>query len=209
MLLAVSYASCYVYSPAGTDVICERSRRLRTLLKSADAGFMHKYALRVRQQAKDLPQLADFFGETTLLVPVPGNAAHSPGGIWPAELLAVALVNEGLGRVAWTGLHRVRTVRKSATAAPGSRPTVDLHYRSFSFERPEELPKSIVLIDDVITKGRTLFAAANRIHEALPCIQIRAFALLRTMGLVSGVQRLLDPCQGEIRWESGDARRIP
>ena len=59
------------------------------------------------------------------------------------------------------------------------------------------------------TKGRTLLAAASRMHEAFPSARIRAFALVRTMGLVSDVQRLLDPCRGEIRWRTGDAHRRP
>jgi hypothetical protein len=59
------------------------------------------------------------------------------------------------------------------------------------------------------TKGRTLLAAASCVHDAFPCAQIRAFALVRTMGFVPGVQQLLDPCKGEIRWRAGDAYRSP
>lgn len=59
------------------------------------------------------------------------------------------------------------------------------------------------------TKGRTLLAAAARVREAFPNAQIRAFALLRTMGFLAGVDHLLDPALGEIRWQHGDARRIP
>jgi adenine/guanine phosphoribosyltransferase-like PRPP-binding protein len=66
-----------------------------------------------------------------------------------------------------------------------------------------------VLIDDVVTKGRTLLAAATRVREALPGAEIRAFALLRTMGFIQGIDRLLDPCVGEIRWRAGDAHRNP
>jgi predicted amidophosphoribosyltransferase len=179
------------------------------LLKAADPGFMVKYAFRVRQQATDSPLLAGFFGTTDVLVPVPGSAPCEAGGSWVAKHLAAALVNEGLGGIAWPGLHRERAVRKSATAAPGERPTVNLHYESFFIERPAVSPERIVLIDDVVTKGRTLLAAATRMHEAFPCAQIRAFALVRTMGLIPGVQQLLDPCKGEIRWKAGDAYRTP
>jgi hypothetical protein len=209
VIRAIAYASCYVYSPAGAGAVCERSRLLRALLKAGDATFMLKYALRVRQQAKDSPLLAGFFDATDVLVPVPGSAPYIAGGLWAAEHLAVALVNVGLGGAAWTGLRRVRAVRKSATAAPGERPTVNLHYESFVIERPTIPPGRIVLIDDVVTKGRTLLAAASRVHEAFPCAQIRAFALVRTMGMISGVQKLLDPCKGEIRWRAGDAHRSP
>ena len=59
------------------------------------------------------------------------------------------------------------------------------------------------------TKGRTLLAAAARLQEAFPAAEIRAFAMLRTMGLVDRVDHLLDPCVGEIRWKAGDAHRTP
>jgi predicted amidophosphoribosyltransferase len=209
VIRAIAYASCYVYSPAGAGEMCERSRLLRTFLKAGDETFIRRYARRVCQEARSSPLLSGFFGPTDLLVPVPGSLPHNTGNSWASQHLALALVKEGLGGAAWAGLHRVRAVRKSATAAPGTRPTVSLHYESFYVERPTEPPEGIVLIDDVITKGRTLLAAASRIQEAFPGVQIRAFALLRTMGLVSEVEQLLDPCKGQIRWKGGDAHRSP
>jgi pyrimidine operon attenuation protein/uracil phosphoribosyltransferase len=67
----------------------------------------------------------------------------------------------------------------------------------------------MVLIDDVITKGRTILAAAARLHEAFPGADIRAFALVRTMGLLADVAGPLGPCQGVVRWAGGDAWRDP
>ncbi len=99
------------------------------------------------------------------------------GALWVAAELAQALVLAGLGSKSWPGLHRVSAVRKSATAAHGARPTVALHYHSFGIEQPSFRADSLVLIDDVITKGRTLLAAASRVREAFPDAQIRAFAL--------------------------------
>jgi predicted amidophosphoribosyltransferase len=208
MIRRLAFASCYVYSPAGEGAICERSRLLRALLKEGDAHFMVKYAVRVQQQAAQCPQLAGFFRDTDVLVPVPRSSTKTCG-TWVAADLARALVHEGLGTVAWQGLHRVCAVRKSSTAARGARPTVSCHFESFLMERPSIDPESVVLIDDVITKGRTLLAAAARVREAFPHAQIRAFALLRTMGFTTGVEHLLDPCRGEIRWLAGDARRTP
>jgi hypothetical protein len=208
VIRSIAYASCYVYSPAGRGATCERSRLLRALLKEGDAYFMIKYALRVHQQAEPCAKLAGFFRSNDVLVPVPRSSPKACG-TWAAADLAQALVHEGLGTMAWPGLRRVCPVPKSATAAPGSRPTVSRHYESFLVERLPLNPTSVVLIDDVITKGRTLLAAAARVHETFPDAQVRAFALLRTMGLIAGVEHLLDPCTGEIRWQAGDAQRIP
>jgi hypothetical protein len=211
MIRTVAFASCYVYSPDGACATSERSRLLRTLLKAGDARFIFKYALRVRQQAGEVSSLSGFFDAADILVPVPGSEPRELQVVSVTEHLAAAFVREGLGRCAWTGLKRVRAVPKSATAAPGERPTVGVHYDSFAIERTEAFlcPERIVLIDDVVTKGRTLLAAATRLHEAFPRSRIRAFALLRTMGLIPDVTQLLDPCIGEIRWRAGDAHRSP
>jgi predicted amidophosphoribosyltransferase len=189
--------------------MCERSRLLSVLLKEADDRFMLKYALRVRQQAAEQSPLAGFFGAGDVLVPVPGCKPKVRRARWAAADLAEALVQEGLGTRAWPGLRRVRAVCKSATAAPPARPTVALHYDSFWMECGIAAPASVMLIDDVITRGRTLLAAASRVHEAFPSARIRAFALVRTLGMIPGVDRLLDPCVGKIRWVRGDARRYP
>lgn len=52
-------------------------------------------------------------------------------------------------------------------------------------------------------------AAAQRLRLAFPTASIRAFALLRTLGRDEPLDRILDPCEGEVRFVSGDARRIP
>jgi hypothetical protein len=204
------FASCYVYSPSGKGRVCQRSRLLRSLLKEADARFVEKYALRVHQQVDDgSTALRGYFGDEDVLVPVPGNAPGSADRVWAASRLAEALVREGLGRAAWPGLSRTCAVRKSAFALTGARPSVVRHYDSFALANPLWQPQSIVLIDDIVTKGRTLLAAAARLQERFPGARIKAFALVRTMGLQPDVPHLLEPCTGIIRWRGGDAHRSP
>ena len=69
--------------------------------------------------------------------------------------------------------------------------------------------RRIVLIDDVITKGRTLLAAAARMQSASPSADVRAFALIRTMGFRQRMDSQVQPCDGVVRWAGGDARREP
>jgi adenine/guanine phosphoribosyltransferase-like PRPP-binding protein len=73
-----------------------------------------------------------------------------------------------------------------------------------------ERPRKITLVDDVVTKGATLLAAASLLAQAFPEAEIQAFALIRTMGLVPEVERIVDPVVGRIfRTPSGGADRRP
>ncbi len=209
MIAGIEFASCYVYSPTGAGAVCERSRLLRELLKEGNERFLKTYAVRVRQQVAESDQLAGFLTGSDVLVPVPGSAPGCHEGRYVAARLAEALLRQGLGCDTWNGLKRTRRVQKSATARPCGRPSVALHYESFAIDALPHAPDSLVLVDDVITKGRTLLAAAARLHDAFPAAQIRAFALLRTMGLIPKIRCLLEPCKGSICWKSGDACRDP
>jgi orotate phosphoribosyltransferase len=113
-------------------------------------------------------------------------------------------------------LARVSAVRKSAIATPGERPTVQRHYDSFAAQIVAPAPIHIVLIDDVVTAGSTLLAAASRIAEAYPEASVRAFALIRTMSGVEVDQvvapatgTIISPCVGWIRPRGDRALRKP
>jgi hypothetical protein len=178
-------------------------------VKAVDAIWFPKYAARVHEQVTEQQRFAGLFGPDVVLLPVPRAAPRVNVDSWVAQRLAVAFQQTGLGCAVWTGLQRKHSVRKSATAVGGARPSVWEHYESLALEPSITAVRRLVLIDDVVTKGRTLLAAAMRVREALPGAEVRAFALLRTMGRIADVDRLLDPCQGEIRWAGDDARRDP
>jgi hypothetical protein len=66
-----------------------------------------------------------------------------------------------------------------------------------------------VLVDDFITLGRTLLAAAAVLHNTLPSAHVRGFAFVRTEGLRPDIRALTDPIVGVIRYSGGDAFRSP
>lgn len=207
-LTSVSFCSCYIYSPRGDGFTSEASRQLCARLKLGDLAWLPHYAGVVREQASKHHWLADMFAPDVTFVPVPGSNP-SAARVWAAERLAFALQGVRLGGSVWPGLQRRFAVRKSATALNADRPTFQQHCASFSVHAPSEAPRRIVLVDDVITKGRTILAAAAKLQEALPNADIRAFALVRTMGFLPHVTHFLEPCQGVVRWAGGDARRDP
>jgi hypothetical protein len=178
-------------------------------VKNGSTQWLRSYAACVHHEVVHGGRFRGFFPEHSLLVPIPERYSVAHTSLWAARRLALELQAAGLAEDVWTGLRRISSVEKSASAWMWERPTVHQHYRSFGVIPCSRPPTHVVLVDDVITKGRTLVAAAMRVHEAFPAADIRAFALVRTMGFVLDVERLFDPCQGEIRWNGEDAYRTP
>jgi len=206
---SLPFASCYVYAPRGDGLIAAQARLLCRRLKASDPWWLPRYAGYAAQLATRPGCLAPLFARDAWLVPVPGSrASNQPGSA--AWQLAAALHALGLGGGLWPGLVRRSPVRKSATALPGARPTLAQHYDSFAVAAaPASLTARLVLVDDVITRGRTLLAAAARLRSAYPHADVRAFAMVRTTGYLSRLDRLRSPCVGVVYWARGDARREP
>ena len=215
MLRKLEFGASHVYSPRGQTPLSLRSRELVGRLKRGDPQILPRFAERVFSLAQQ-GRIPHFFGPQVTLVPVPGSSPLVHNGLWVPLLLARALRELALARDVVPILARVSAVRKSALAAPGERPTVQQHYDSFAAQIVAPAPIQIVLIDDVVTAGSTLLAAAGRIAEAYPAASVRAFALIRTM---SGVEidqvvapatgTIVSPCVGWIKPRGDRALRQP
>jgi adenine/guanine phosphoribosyltransferase-like PRPP-binding protein len=68
----------------------------------------------------------------------------------------------------------------------------------------------ITIVDDFITKGATLLAVASLVKHHFPNSEVAVFAMVRTLGLQSDVERITDPCIGLITQNAwGGAEREP
>ncbi len=205
----LSFASCYIYAPRGEGLLSAGARLLCRRVKEGEPKWLPRYAGQVAELCARERLFAQLFARDAWLVPVPGCRPRDTQST-AAGQLAVALHGLGLARGVWPGLARQVPVRKSATALRGERPTVRQHYESFSVrEAPRGLFHRLILVDDVITRGRTLLAAATRLRVKFTHADVRAFALVRTLGFLSRADRLLAPCTGVVYWAGGDARRQP
>lgn len=202
----IRFASCYAYIPGR---VTPATSSLCSSVKNGNVRQLVSRAIRLDGDSPGASPFANFFPAAAMLVPVPGSKP-SAGRATASGQLALALLEQGLGQGIWFGLRRVKAVRKSGTAPPGARPTVRNHYDTMAVDEIDGSGTShLVLIDDVVTRGRTLLAAALRLREVFPSADVRAFALLRTTGYSSDVGRSFLPCVGKIDWSGRDARRWP
>src|ERR1700761_6783507 len=172
----VPFGACYAYSPKGSSETSERSRLLCSRVKNGRSGWLRTYVARARESLAS-ESLSELFNPYAVLVPIP-KCRPAPGpSVWVAGKLAEAIRATGLGESVWAGLRRSVAVDQSSLAWAWQRPTVQQHFQSFTVVPPPTIPAEIILIDDVVTKGRTLLAAALRLHLTFPQTSIRAFAL--------------------------------
>jgi hypothetical protein len=99
-------------------------------------------------------------------------------------------------------------VTKSATAIPGEPTTSAQHLASLGLELLLADPKKLTIVDDVMTKGRMAFAMAVLLAERFPGIELRAFALFRTLGLQPEVEKIDEPCIGMLVQRGAEVERL-
>jgi len=169
----------------------------------------------VRRLAEELrggraDELRGLLASDAVLVPVP---RHRPNrkleqGAWPSLSLARAVEAYGLGSRVECLLVREKAIRKSAGAK--RRPDPHEHHDSFRVDRQALLqaPPTLLLVDDVITRGSTCLGAAWRLQEAFPAARVAMFAGVRTMSHGFG-DEMVQPVTGSVRLVNGQLRREP
>ena len=102
-----------------------------------------------------MPQFVGFFAKSAMLVPVPGHHPAKPGSLWVPKVIADSMKQEGLGCSVVRALGRTEAVPQSSKSAPRDRPTVNTHRATLRIrDHIDAEPQDILLVDDVITRGR-------------------------------------------------------
>ena len=166
----------------------------------------------LRREVRVTPHHLGTLPASQLLQGVQGRPVlHMPARPGMPQIVPAEVLNTGplKGSVVWPTLQRTRAVPKSAFAAPGQRPEVQFHVESLAVTDPLIPPGPLLLVDDVVTKGRTLLACATALATAFPGVEIRGFALIRTTGLVPEVAKIAWPVVGDLSLDGHDAVREP
>jgi hypothetical protein len=218
LLSELSFGSFLSYSPKGQDEAARSSqmwvRRLKderyVRSETGPAVRMSEYvAARLEKRLPETP-LGRILTPSATLVPVPSSALLQRAGLWVPYLLAAAFVRHGLGLEVAACLTRSRAIRKAALSAASDRPTAQDHMESMLVRPLSFPPQEIVLLDDVITRGATMLAAASRLRQVFPAATIRGFAIVRTVSNPDEFVQMFDPCTGTIRLrDDGQTTRRP
>lgn len=206
-ITVLDFGSFLSYSPHGASPDIDQAREVMKIMKADQylekpQILMSDWIAKTIKQHLDRLPFASLFKENTILVPTPGSSLMQANSLWVPHRIATALVNVGIGKKVVACLVRKTAVRKSAWSKPSERPKVKEHIASFSVQEliSSPPPEEIVLIDDIITRGATLLAAANRLSDALPKARIRAFAAMRSIGNSSDFVSLSRPVTGTVQY---------
>ena len=106
-------------------------------------------------------------------------------------------------------LTRTKPVAKAAYS-PRNRPSYRDHQNSITIDFDLDIGEQILVVDDIVTRGDTLFACVTMLEDAYPEIEVGGFALVRTMGLIPEIEKIIDPTEGTITGTPfGGVVRVP
>lgn len=210
-LSELAFASFLAYCPRGDTAEIRLARNFMLRLKanrvSREETAAGLVARRLRERQESF--VMEFLDARTSLVPMPRSGLLRPGNLWPSLEIASSLQQEGLGARVVACLRRKQPVPKAATSTPAERPTARAHFESLGLDEPLSLPPKVTLVDDVVTTGAQLFGAAWKIWSVRPDIEVRAFAVIRTISTPSDFSSLAAACIGRIEWRDERCRRRP
>lgn len=186
------FSTILEYSPRGTSKTSEYSRKIVGSIKNVNVKIIRRITEIIKTDPKALPILKQL--EMAVLVPVPRSEPLLPGALWPTKSICDIFISTGLGKQVVPMIKRAKKVPKSSLSYSGTqRPSVKTHLESFAINTTGDLLidlSKIVILDDVLTLGRTSVACAVFLKQHYPDSHITLLSLVRTRSLVNNIEKI-------------------
>ncbi|WPO84600.1 phosphoribosyltransferase (plasmid) [Chryseobacterium sp. JJR-5R] len=175
--MSFEFMTLLIYTPRGDSANAQKSRRLAGACKNGEFPF----ALKIADKIEEL-NAGNYF-DNSVLVPIPRSTPLVAGAVYPAKTLAEGLLKYGFGNSLQSILKRTQPINKSSNNFTAeTRNTVQTHLDSMKVRPLLITEPTIVLIDDILTLGRTAMASAMKLQDVYPDKEIKIFCPFRTRG---------------------------
>ena len=172
----VEYMTLLVYlSPnkKGSQKYIETCTSVIQEIKRANPDIIRLVCQRVHENER----LRNFIADSTF-VGIPSSSIKEPDSLHGPRSLALAM--EQFGGVHVDLLNRRLALRKSAFIRNADdRPSPRQHADSLRVDSNLQVSPRILLVDDLLTSGRTAMGAALAVHAGYPESTIRLFSVFR------------------------------
>jgi len=194
----MEYASIYQLNSYEHSEEAAKSRRVRDMIKAGRNfnGLMNSLQKKIQDSNHDF--LRKYLNPNTIVVPVPSSNIYSEGNLWVPLEICKSLVGVGLAGEVVPCIKRIKKIRSSSSCKNADeRPNVSEHLDTLKVSNLILGGADVILVDDILTLGRTSMACSIKLKEAFPGISVKLLALMRTRN-IEGFVRSSYPEEGHI-----------
>lgn len=191
------------YSPRGKSEIEIASRTVAGSCKNGDVSF----SMRLSQRIKEA-DLSEYFANSAL-VPVPRSTPLVDGAVFPSQIICETLVRNGLGESVAICVDRAYAIPKSSGQFHAdTRNTIQTHQDSLIIQPKLITEPTIIVVDDILTLGRTSMATALELQKVYPDKEIKIFCAVRTRSW-KNLENIIDISKGHMSLAANGGVQLP
>ena len=201
--MSFEFLTFLAYSPRGKSEIEISSRTVAGSCKNGDVSFSTRLSQRIKEA-----DLSEYFSNSAL-VPVPRSTPLVEGAVFPARIICETLVSNGLGESVADCLKRKYAIPKSSGQfRADTRNTVQAHQDSLKVTPILITEPTIILVDDILTLGRTSMASTLELQKVYPDKDIKIFCAIRTRSW-KDLENIIDVNKGRMHLAANGGVQLP
>lgn len=201
--MSFKFLTFLAYSPRGKSEIEIMSRTVAGSCKNGDVSFSTRLSQRLIES-----NLSDYFADSAL-VPVPRSTPLVEGAVFPSRIICETLLKNGLGNSVANCIDRSYAIPKSSGQFHAdTRNTIQTHQSSLVVKPILISEPTIIVVDDILTLGRTSMATALELQNVYSDKEIKIFCAIRTRGW-KNLEKIIDISSGYMHIAANGGVQLP